>query len=217
MKLFSKWMGRKKAQPGNADVLTPDAEPAELFEADDISESVDSGTANRWEIPDLWHDNPESLRRHMGPTPTPELVMRVEDALGYKLPSSYISLMLSHNGGLVNRCRCPVPHPVEGSPDTVYITEIMGIGFETPYSLCGRFGSEFLIDSRRHKKDIGIAICNTTLPGRALVFLDYRGCGRTGEPCVTWADAVDGTELLLAHSFAEFVSALEANTAREKS
>ena len=109
MKLFAKWMGRKKAQSVNEDAKAPAEEATELFEADDISESVSGGAANRWEIPGLWHDNPESLRRHMGPTPTPELVMQVEDALGYKLPSSYISLMLSHNGGLVNRCRCPVP------------------------------------------------------------------------------------------------------------
>ncbi len=214
MGLFSLFK-RKKTEPvPDEPVQTPSLQE-DMLEADEVHGSIAFEFERDNEIRDLWHDSPESLRRHSGPAPTAEVIAQVEDELGYRLPQSYIALMLTHNGGLVNRCRFRVPAPAEGCPDTIYITEILGIGREVPYSLCGRFGSEFLIDSRRHKKDIGIAICNTTLPGRALVFLDYRACGRTGEPCVTWADAVEGTELPLARNFAEFVKGLEANTVGE--
>lgn len=214
MSLFSRLRNRKGERPEAAAPEAP-AEPLaadETFEADEVTFAAHSRYERDFDFTGFWHDTSESERRHRCPPPTPETVLAVEDELGYKLPSSYIELMRLHNGGLVNRCRYRVPAPAEGCPDTIYITEILGISTEVPYSLCGRFGSSFLIDSRKHKKDIGVAICNTTLPGRALVFLDYRACGRTGEPCVTWADAVEGTEIHLAHDFAEFVRGLEANT-----
>lgn len=179
------------------------------FEADEIVSA--ESLAEELNLTDFWHDSPESDRRHLSAPFDDELLQSIEQELGYKLPASYVMLMKNHNGGLVNRCRYPVPNPAEGMPDTVYITDILGIGREMPYSLCGRFGSEFLIDSRRHNKEIGVAVCNTTLPGRALVFLDYRKCGRNGEPTVTYADAMTGTELPLSNSFASFLKGLEDN------
>ncbi len=194
-----------------------DAEPAERLDADEIAVSPQPlSSENGFDMNGFWHDNPESIKRHICPPPTDELIHEIEDELGYRLPDSYVGLMLRHNGGLVNRCRFKVAHPVEGCPDTVYITDILGIGREPPYSLCGRFGSAFLIDSRRHNKNIGIAICNTTLPGRALVFLDYRKCGPNGEPCVTYADALDGTELVLARNFTSFILGLQVNDAHRE-
>ena len=179
------------------------------LEADEIMSA--ESLAEELNLTDFWHDSPESDRRHLSAPFDDALLQSIEQELGYKLPASYVMLMKNHNGGLVRRCRYPVPNPAEGMPDTVYITDILGIGREMPYSLCGRFGSEFLIDSRRHNKEIGVAVCNTTLPGRALVFLDYRKCGRNGEPSVTYADAMTGTELPLANSFASFLKGLEDN------
>ncbi|MCR4621097.1 MAG: SMI1/KNR4 family protein [Clostridiales bacterium] len=186
----------------------PEADP---FEADSVSENDSVHVKTLFTLEGFWHDNAESLRRHVSAAPTDKDILEVEGELGYKLPESYIALMRTHNGGLVNRCRYKVPFPEEGSPDTIYITEILGIGREKPYSLCGRYGSSFLIETRRHNPEIGIALCNTTLPGRALVFLDYRSCGRTGEPSMTWADAQTGAEITLAGSFKEFILGLEEN------
>lgn len=194
MGIFSLFKRKKQAEALDAD---------EIVSAESLTESLNLGG--------FWHDSPESDRRHLSAPFDDELLRSIEEELGYKLPASFVLLMRSHNGGLVNRCRYPVPEPEEGKPDTVYITDILGIGREMPYSLCGRFGSEFLIDSRRHNKSIGVAVCNTTLPGRALVFLDYRACGKDGEPCVTYADAMTGTELRLAKNFAQFLRGLENN------
>lgn len=159
----------------------------------------------------FWHDTDESVRRHICAPATAETIREVEEDLGYRLPDSYKSLLRRHNGGLVNRCRYRVPAPDEGCPDCIYITEILGIGSDAPCSLSGRFGSRFLIRSRRHNPDIGVAVCNTTLPGRALVFLDYRKCGPKGEPSVTYSDAMTGLEMPLARNFESFILGLEDN------
>ena len=162
-------------------------------------------------IEGFWHDNDESVQRHICAPATEDSIRAVEEELGYRLPDSYKGLLRHHNGGLVNRCRYRVPAPGEGCPDMIYITEILGIGSDAPCSLCGRFGSRFLINSRRHNPEIGVAVCNTTLPGRALVFLDYRKCGPKGEPCVTYSDAMTGLEMPLARDFESFVLGLEDN------
>ena len=163
------------------------------------------------DLSDFWYDIQESLLRHTCPALTVKRIEEAEQEFGHELPLSYIQLKRKHNGGLVNRCRYHVPISKIGYPDMIYITDIMGIGREVPYSLCGKFGSRFLIESRKHNPDIGIVVCNTTLPGRALVFLDYRNCDDTGESCVTWADAQEHIELLLARNFNDFISALERN------
>ena len=160
----------------------------------------------------FWHDNRESLLRHTCPPLDDAMIAEAEKELGFRLPKSYVQLMRLHNGGLVNRCRFRVQFPKFGCPDTIYITDIMGIGRDAPYSLLGRFGSRFLVETRGHNKKIGVAVCNTTLPGRALVFLDYRGVDASDEPRVTWADAQEKQELLLAKNFSEFIRGLEVNT-----
>ena len=197
MGLFSLFRRKKDAEPEAA------LEADEIVSPETLTEALDLTT--------FWHDSAESDRRHLSAPFDDEMLKSIEEELGYKLPASFVMLMRTHNGGLVNRCRYRVPDPKEGMPDTVYITDILGIGRDAPYSLCGRFGSEFLIDSRRHNKEIGVAVCNTTLPGRALVFLDYRKCGRNGEPSVTYADAMTGMELPLSNNFASFLKGLEDN------
>ncbi|MCU7826268.1 hypothetical protein [Kitasatospora sp. DSM 101779] len=47
------------------------------------------------------------------------------------------------------------------------------------------------------------------------VGLDYRGCGRRGEPGVTWFDAEFRTELPLAPDFRTFVEGLTPSAAFE--
>ena len=186
--------------------------PARL-EPDEIKTNSHVELDAEMDLEGFWHDTQESLLRHTCPPLNARMIEQVERELGHTLPVSYIQLMRRKNGGLVNRCRFRVAALKSGCPDTIYITDIMGIGNEAPYSLCGKYGSRFLIETRKHNPDIGIAICNTTLPGRALVFLDYRACDTFGgEPCVTWADAQTHTELMLARNFKEFISGLEVNT-----
>ena len=206
MALFFK---RKKAEEA-AKAAAEEHSSANL-EPDEITAHTQAALDPDMDFSDFWHDTQESLLRHTCPALTAAIIEETEAELGHTLPVSYIQLMRKHNGGLVNRCRYRVPMPKSGCPDTIYITDIMGIGNEVPYSLCGRFGSKFLVETRKHDPGIGIAICNTTMPGRALVFLDYRSCDQYGEPCVTWADAETYTELLLARNFKEFISGLEVN------
>jgi hypothetical protein len=48
--------------------------------------------------------------------------------------------------------------------------------------------------------------------GHCWIALDYRVCGKRGEPSVTWFDVDDGTELSLAVDFQAFVERLTAAT-----
>lgn len=185
-------------------------ETAEVFEADEIIAADPLPRLTDVDFEDFWHDTRESERRHVSAAPDYRIIRDVEQELGYKLPASYIELMKLHNGGLVNRGWFPLCPGAHDYDDFIQITDILGIGRETPYSLCGRFGSRYLTEGWRHNADIGIAICNTIKPGRALVFLDYRKCGVNGEPEVLYSDAETGEEKTIARNFEAFLRGLRS-------
>ncbi len=92
----------------------------------------------------------------------------------------------------------------------VEISGFLGIGEGEHdwYTLCGTFGSTFMIQGWNYP-DIGVAVCNTPSAGHDMIFLDYRACGPQGEPSVVLIDQEDDFAITpIADSFEEFVRGL---------
>ncbi len=156
----------------------------------------------------FWDDNDYAIKEYVSAQPTDELTASIEQELGYKLPASYIELMKLHNGGMpVNTC-FPTEKQTSWAEDHIAITAIMGIGRERPYSLCGELGSRFMIEEWGYP-DIGIVICDCPSAGHDVVMLDYRKCGKSGEPEVIHVDQECDYEItFLAKDFESFIYGL---------
>ncbi|TDL49232.1 SMI1/KNR4 family protein [Paenibacillus dendritiformis] len=157
---------------------------------------------------DFWNDSEYALKEYVSEPLTDELIASIEEELGYKLPASYIALMKQHNGGVpVNTC-FPTEEGTSWAEDHIAITGIMGIGREKAYSLCGEFGSPFMIEEWGYP-DIGVVICDCPSAGHDVVMLDYRACGRDGEPAVVHVDQeLEYAITLLAPNFDAFIQGL---------
>lgn len=162
-----------------------------------------------FDLTNFWDDNWYALKEYVSDPPSDELIVSVEEELGYKLPAAYIWLMKQHNGGIpVNTCY-PCDEPTCWSDDHVAITGIFGIGREKSCSLCGELGSQFMIDEWEYPA-IGVAICDCPSAGHDMIFLDYRACGPQGEPAVVHVDQENDYKIThLADSFEEFIRGLE--------
>ncbi|WP_233699014.1 SMI1/KNR4 family protein [Paenibacillus profundus] len=162
----------------------------------------------RIEFTHFWDDSDYALEEYVDEPPTDELIASIEEELGYKLPASYIAMMKIHNGGIpVNTC-FPTDEATSWEVEYISITGIMGIGREKPYSLGGEFGSLFMIEEWGYP-DIGVVICDCPSAGHDVVMLDYRACGRDGEPAVVHVDQEqDYAITFLAPSFAAFIQGL---------
>ena len=162
-----------------------------------------------FDLTNFWDDNWYALKEYVSDPPSDELIARVEEELGYKLPAAYIWLMKQHNGGIpVNTCY-PCDEPTCWSDDHVAITGIFGIGREKSCSLCGELGSQFMIAEWEYPA-IGVAICDCPSAGHDMIFLDYRACGPQGEPAVVHVDQENDYKIThLADSFEEFIRGLE--------
>ena len=150
----------------------------------------------------FWNDSDYAKKKYIEESPTDELIAEIEKELGYKLPASYIWLMKQHNGGLPTRTAFDTPEVIES------ITGIMGIGRKKDYSICGSFGSQFMIDEWGYPA-IGVAICDCPSGGHDMIFLDYRECGTQGEPKVVHIDQEGDYDITpLADNFEEFIRGL---------
>lgn len=161
-----------------------------------------------FDFTNFWDDSDYALEEYVNDIPSDELIKSIEKELGYKLPDSYIYLSKQHNGGIpVNTC-FPTNKPTMWAKDHIEITGIMGIGRDKDCSLCGRFGSQFMISEWGYP-NIGIAICDTPTDGHNMIFLDYRECGIKGEPKVVNIDQENDYEIThLADNFEEFIRGL---------
>ena len=161
-----------------------------------------------FDFTDFWDDSDYAEKEYIEAAPSDELIAGVEQELGYRLPASYIWLMKRHNGGIPARTCFPTDSPTSWAEDHVAITGIMGIGREKRYSLCGEFGSRFMIDEWEYP-DIGVAICDCPSAGHDMIFLDYRECGPQGEPKVVHIDQEYDYEITpLADTFEDFIRGL---------
>ncbi|KJB86844.1 glucan biosynthesis protein [Paenibacillus sp. E194] len=159
-------------------------------------------------LDDFWDDSEYAREAYQSEPPTDELIVSIEEELGYKLPSSYIALMKQRNGGVPKNTCFPTEDATSWSEDHIAITGILGIGREKSYSLCGDLGSQFMIEDWGYP-DIGVVICDCPSAGHDVVMLDYRACGRDGEPEVIHVDQEGDYEItFLADNFEAFIRGL---------
>lgn len=162
-----------------------------------------------FDFTDFWDDCDYSKENYIEEYPSDELIQELEIELGgYKLPQSYIELMRSHNGGLLEKCCFPTEEPNGWAEDHVMIEGLMGIGREKTYSLLGEQGSDFMIEEWGYP-EIGICIAYTPSAGHEMIMLDYSLCGKQGEPRVVYIDQEDDYQMsVLAENFEDFVKGL---------
>ncbi|MGG4455142.1 SMI1/KNR4 family protein [Brevibacillus porteri] len=159
-------------------------------------------------LEDFWDDSEYAKKEYLSEPPTDELIASIEEELGYKLPSSYLALMKQQNGGIPKNTCFPTEDPTSWAEDHIAITGILGIGREKSYSLCGDLGSQFMIEDWGYP-DIGVVICDCPSAGHDVVMLDYRACGKDGEPEVIHVDQESDYEItFLAENFEAFIRGL---------
>lgn len=137
----------------------------------------------------------------------PLTVAVVEDAerqLGVRLPTSLLEILWVQNGGVVAAAwnTFPTDVPTSWSENHVPLDEVMGIG-----RLDGHLS---LLDTAYLVEEWGLPSPLVLLSGdgHCWIALDYRACGKEGEPSVTWLNVDDSTELPLAADFQAFVERL---------
>ena len=161
------------------------------------------------DLSSFWDDSDYYKENCTEPVPTPELIQSIEEELGYKLPTSYMELMKSRNGGAPKNTAFPTTEATSWAEDHIAISSISSIGRDKMYSLCGELGSQFMIDEWGYPA-IGIVICGCPSAGHDVVMLDYRNCGSQGEPEVIHVDQEDDYKItFLATNFEEFILGLK--------
>ncbi|MCX4746144.1 SMI1/KNR4 family protein [Kitasatospora sp. NBC_01287] len=158
----------------------------------------------------FWDDSAYALKEYVEEAPpSRELIASLTEELGgYRLPDSYLALMTAHNGGTPARTCFPVTEATSWAEDYIEITGIRGIGRTRSHSLGGEFGSRFWIDMWEYP-DIGVYFADTPSAGHDMLALDYRACGRQGEPTVVHVDQEsDFAITLVAENFEAFVTGL---------
>ena len=139
-----------------------------------------------------------------GPPLTDEMVREAEKRFRYKLPAGYWRLLRLRNGGSPRR-------------EYFHVTGLLGwtggyLGVDSLRGIGDHFWCIDTPDSGLYPP-IGLIVGDTPSGGHDYVMLDYRECGREGEPRVV--HAVQGRGLrgvtVLAADFAAFVAALSAH------
>ena len=162
-----------------------------------------------FDFSDFWNDSEYSVRGYIEEYPSDELIIEIEQDLGYKLPKSYIALMKLHNGGIPFKVCYPMTGNTGWAEDHTAITGIMGIGKTKPYSLGGKLGSKFMMEEWGYP-NIGIMICDTPTAGHTMIMLDYRKCGNDGEPEVVVVDQENNYSIdFVAKDFETFIMGLK--------
>ena len=140
------------------------------------------------------------------PPLTDVVVQDAERQLGVRLPASLLEILRVQNGGEVAELwnAFPTDVPTSWSENHVPLDDMMGIGRHD--------GQQSLLDSPYLVEEWGLPSPLVLLSGdgHCWIALDYRACGKHGEPSVTWFDMDDSTELPLAADFQAFVERLSA-------
>ncbi len=161
-----------------------------------------------FDLSGFWKKSEYALREYVSKPPIEESIHSIEKELGYKLPASYVALMMSQNGGIPKNCAFPTSERTSWAEDHVAISGIMGIGKEKTYSLCGEFGSQFMMEEWGYP-DIGIYFGDCPSAGHDMICLDYRKYGKEGEPQVVHVDQERDYKItFLADCFEEFIRGL---------
>ncbi|WLW57687.1 SMI1/KNR4 family protein [Streptomyces sp. YU58] len=136
-----------------------------------------------------------------------EAILEAERLLNVALPASLLDLLRWQNGGLVaaGRDAFPTSRPTSWAPDHVPFDVVMGIGHRE--QTLSMLDSPYLLEEWGLPADVVLLSGD----GHYWIGLDYRACGRRGEPSVAWFDAEDGTELTLAPDFRSFLGGLTSS------
>lgn len=152
----------------------------------------------------FWDDGDHNVQRPL----TAEMVREAEHVLGVTLPSALLDLLRVQNGGIVadDHDAFPTSRPTSWSEDHVPFDGLMGIGH--------RDGTTSLLETPYLVEEWGLPAPLVLLSGdgHCWIGLDYRTCGRDGEPSVTWFETDFDAELALADDFRSFVEGLTAGS-----
>jgi hypothetical protein len=160
------------------------------------------------ELATFWRDSQYARESYVSAPFSEELLATVLAELEYRLPTSYVALMRSQNGGMPRDTCCPAPGPTSWAPDHIAIEGIMGIGSDSPHSLCGAVGSRHWIEEWEYPA-VGVYFADCPSAGHDMVALDYTGSGPHGEPQVVHVDQDLAYRItVLAPNFAAFVRSL---------
>lgn len=135
---------------------------------------------------------------------TEAAVKEAELELGVSLPASLLALLREQNGGQVAARwnAFPTPVPTSWSDDHVPFDDLMGIGRrERTTSL---LDTPYLVE----EWELPSPIVLMSGDGHCWIALDYRVCGRRGDPAVVWFETDAGVEVVLATGFETFVEGL---------
>ncbi|AZM45159.1 MULTISPECIES: SMI1/KNR4 family protein [unclassified Streptomyces] len=139
---------------------------------------------------------------------TDQDVQEAEQLLDVTLPTSLLDLLRAQNGGQVTGTRNAfrTDKPTSWSEDHIPFDHLMGIGHrERAVSL---LDSPYLVE----EWDLPSPLVLLSGDGHYWIALDYRACGRHGEPSVAWFDADFSVELALAPDFGSFVEGLSSSS-----
>lgn len=158
---------------------------------------------------DFWEQSDYASNTYSSPPFDDETLSSIQVEIGYGLPASFVALMRTQNGGAPRRTCYRTKSATSWATDHIAVTGLYGIGRSKPNSLGGEFCSKFWNDEWGYPQ-IGVYFADCPSAGHDMLCLDYRVCGKDGEPMVVHVDqARDYTVTVLANSFQEFILGLE--------
>ena len=159
-----------------------------------------------FDFSDFWDTDSYAIDNYTGAAPTDEQFTKTEELLGYKLPESYKALMRQCNGGMpINTCH-PTIFEIPWDLEYISIYGILGVDRQKPNNI---IKSNKLMKGEWEYPDIGIAICDCPSAGHDMIFLDYRHCGKDGEPEVVHIDQESDYDITyIADDFESFICGL---------
>ena len=161
-----------------------------------------------FDVSDFWDNTDYTRREYTGHTLTEEMLASIEAELGYALPGTYAELLRNQNGGSPKARNHRTHEPTSWDQDHVAINCIYGVDRNRRWSLCGFFGSVFMI-SKWGYPPIGVYFCSCPSAGHDMLCLDYRECGPHGEPRVIHVDQESDYRMTaVADNFEQFLRGL---------
>ncbi|MEU8959932.1 SMI1/KNR4 family protein [Streptomyces sp. NPDC048518] len=133
-----------------------------------------------------------------------EMVHEAEREIGVTLPPALLDLLRIQNGGSVaaDWNAFPTRQPTSWSDDHVPLPDLMGIGRRE--RLSSLLDTPYLVE----EWELPTPIVLLSGDGHCWIALDFRACGRNGEPSVTWFDTDLNTDITLTVDFRSFIEGL---------
>jgi len=155
----------------------------------------------------FWDNNEYAMENYISPEPvTEELIQKIENEFGYKLPTSYINLMKIQNGGMPIKNCYPTTYNVGWGDNHVAIEGIYGLGYEKDYSI--GLAQNSAIEDWGYP-NIGLYFGDTPTAGHTMFALSYLNCTKDGEPEVVHVEQEKDYKIsVIAPDFQTFINGL---------